>query len=57
MISEPGNIEQWIQNIEKLIVDKALQKSIQNEMKNVIMTLDWEKSVEKLEKIFSQQEG
>lgn len=57
MISEPGNIEQMIQNIEKLIVDKALQKSIQNEMKNVIMTLDWEKSVEKLEKIFSQQEG
>ena len=28
-----------------------------DEMKNVIMTLDWEKSVEKLEKIFSQQEG
>ena len=57
MISEPGHIEQMIRNIEELIVDKTLQKSIQNEMKNVIITLDWEKSVEKLEKIFSQQEG
>ena len=56
MISEPGNVEQMVQNIEELIVDKTLQKSIRNEMKKVVITLDWEKSTEKLEKIFSEQE-
>lgn len=45
-----------VQNIEELIVDKTLQKSIRNEMKKVVITLDWEKSTEKLEKIFSEQE-
>ena len=56
MISEPGNVEQMVQNIEELIGDKTLQKSIRNEMKKVVTTLDWEKSTEKLEKIFSEQE-
>lgn len=56
MISEPGNVEQMVQNIEELIGDKTLQKSIRNEMKKVVTILDWEKSTEKLEKIFSEQE-
>lgn len=51
MISEPGDIEGMINNVEELIENQELFKKIHGEMGKIIHKLDWNASVVTLENI------
>ena len=50
LISEPGKPEQLIMNLERLIQDKELLNTIQDNAINTAQEFDWNKSYQKFEK-------
>ena len=50
LISEPGKPEQLIINLERLIQDKELLSTIQDNTINTAQEFDWNKSYQKFEK-------
>lgn len=48
MISEPGNIDEMVQNIKELITNKKLKKEIQKYSVEIVNELKWEKAADKL---------